>query len=259
MWSAGEMRLVEQRFAWLDPPPTYELGMHEVHLWRALLSRDRRSQETAWAVLAEDEKQRARRYRLEPDREYFIARRGILRFLLGKYLAIPAAQVRLAYNPYGKPLLTGGDTGDHLRFSLSYSGGQAFYAFTRLSRVGVDLERVQSDPALLELARTYFTPNELKSFDLLTGEARMRAFFRCWTRKEALLKAQGAGLMISPERIEVNFDPERPVQMRTVPGEVGSLNGFHLMDIDVGVDFAAALALEGQARSLSCWQFSGLG
>lgn len=252
------MKLVEQRTAWLDPPPEYALGAHEVHLWRASLMRDRQSQETAWAVLAEDEKQRARRYRVEPDREFFIARRGILRFLLGKYLAIPAAQVSLTYNPYGKPLLASGYAGDRLHFSLSCSCGQALYAFTRLSRVGVDLERVRSDPAVLELAQAYFTPNEVKSLDLLTDEARRRAFFQCWTRKEALLKALGAGLTISPDQIDVSLDPGRPAQIGAVYGEAEPLRGFHLVDIDAGDGFAAALALERQAHSLRCWQFSGL-
>lgn len=252
------MKLVEQRTAWLDLPPEYALGAHEVHLWRASLTRDRRSQEMAWVVLAEDEKQRARRYRAEPDREFFIARRGILRFLLGKYLAIPAAQVSLSYNPYGKPLLASGYAGDRLHFSLSCSGGQALYAFTRLSRVGADLERVQSDPAVLELAQAYFAPNEVKSLDLFTGEARRRAFFQCWTRKEALLKALGAGLTISPDQIEVSLGTGRPAQIVAVYGEAKPLRGFHLVDINAGDGFAAALALERQAHSLRCWQFSGL-
>lgn len=252
------MKQAAQRSTWSEPPPKIELGANQVHLWRALLARERLSQKAAWSILSEDEKQRAQRYKVGRDREHFVARRGILRFLLGKYLNIPAMHVRFSYTSYGKPLLSGEFTNDRLQFNLSHSEGQALYAFTGFSRVGVDLEKIQADPAVLELAQEYFSPDEMKSLDLLPFEERMRAFFQCWTRKEALLKAHGMGLMISPEQIEVNFGSECLGQIPAVYGELEPLKRFRVANIDVGKDFAAALALEGQAHLVYCWQFRGL-
>ncbi|MCZ7553091.1 MAG: hypothetical protein M5U05_10985 [Anaerolineales bacterium] len=150
------MTLADQRSFWLVPPAKMNLEANQVHLWRAGLSRDPAAQQAAWAVLSDDERARAYRYRNDEDREHFIARRGILRALLGSYLKIPAAEVKFVYNPYGKPSLAAVSTIDPLQFNLSHSNGMALFGFAWSTRVGVDLERIQPDRGFWNWLRNIF-------------------------------------------------------------------------------------------------------
>ncbi|MCC7128862.1 MAG: hypothetical protein B6D39_01030 [Anaerolineae bacterium UTCFX2] len=250
------MTLADQRSFWLVPPAKMNLEANQVHLWRAGLSRDPAAQQAAWAVLSDDERARAYRYRNDEDREHFIARRGILRALLGSYLKIPAAEVKFVYNPYGKPSLAAVSTIDPLQFNLSHSNGMALFGFAWSTRVGVDLERIQPDRGVLELAEKYLSINEREYLAQLAPGAQTGAFFRCWTRKEALLKAQGAGLLIPPEQIEVSFGSDQPAQILAIRGGIEPLDNWYLQNVDFDEDHAAALVVERQAFSTCCWDYS---
>lgn len=250
------MKRIDQRSVWLPPPTEIALEVNQVHLWRAKLSRDLAVQQAAWSVLSDDEQERARRYRNDEDRELFIAGRGILRALLGNYLKIPAAEVQLSYSPYGKPFLTANSAEDPLEFNLSQSAGQALFGYTRSARVGVDLERIQPDLRISELAEKYFSFAERKYLTRLSPEAQVRAFFQCWTGKEALLKAQGTGLLISPEHVDVSFSLDQPAQSLAIPGGMELPNNWRLQNVDFDEDYAAALVVEGQAFSTCCWHYS---
>jgi 4'-phosphopantetheinyl transferase len=143
-----------------------------------------------WSFLAGDERQKAAGFLFEGDWERFVVARGVLRALLGCYLRRHPGGLGFGYNPYGKPHL-GGDP--EIRFSTSHSHGLVLLAFARGREVGVDIERIRGDLGLEEIAAGCFSPGEIATLHSLQNGPRERAFFACWTRREALAKAEAEG------------------------------------------------------------------
>lgn len=180
---------------WPPPERWPALAAAEIHLWRATLT-DWRSPaylKPLAATLEQDERQRATRFHLPAQSDGFIIGRGLLRMLLGRYLHRPAATLRFGANPYGKPLLTSRDAAAILHFNLSHSGEQLLYAIAHRP-VGVDLERLDRPLSIEPLAQRICTPVEWAAFQALPTAQRPLAFLRCWSRKEASVKAMGSGL-----------------------------------------------------------------
>jgi 4'-phosphopantetheinyl transferase len=199
------------------------LGECEIHLWRASLDVNADSLSPLLSLLSNDERERAGRFRFERDRRRFIASRGWLRVLLGRYRQIEGAALRFGYGLKGKPYLEGGPY-----FNLSHSGGIALLAFCAEEEVGVDIEAVREIDDAEAIARRHFAPAEIERWLAAPPPLRARAFFDCWTRMEALGKALGEGLAAAPP-----------------PGEPWSL-----FDVSPSPAYAAALAVRGQGWSV---------
>lgn len=207
-------------------PPA--LGRNEVHVWTADLdvSSERASQLSG--LLAVDELSRAGRLRDARDRDRAVASRGILRRLVAGYVGEAPARVSITSGRNGKPKL---DRQTWLGFSVSHAGGRALYAFARDREVGVDIERIVSVRATAAVAEHFFSPRERSALSKLSPEKRARAFFTCWSRKEALVKATGEGMAAALESIEVY--------------PTSGVKGWHVVDIAVGHLYAAAVAVAG--------------
>jgi 4'-phosphopantetheinyl transferase len=172
--------------------------------------------------------------------------------VLGQYLAGNPADLRFSYNDYGKPLLTG----DHgLKFNLSHSHEVALVAVTRDAAVGVDVEHVRSDFASEEIARRFFSRLEVETFSSLPKEEKVAAFFRCWTRKEAYIKAIGKGLSQPLDGFDVTLAPADPAAL--LRADEDDRLSWSMSVIAVGHGYAAALAVEGVPSQISCWQYVG--
>jgi 4'-phosphopantetheinyl transferase len=148
-------------------------------------------------VLAPDEAARAGRFHFQRDRDRYVAGRARLRHILGRYLAIPAAGLVFHYGAEGKPRLDG-----PVFFNLSHSGNLAALAVAPFE-VGIDLEWVR--PIEEDIAGQFFAPDEVARLISLPPEQRNRAFFTCWTRKEAYIKTRGAGLSLALDAFSVSF------------------------------------------------------
>ncbi|MGH8888538.1 MAG: 4'-phosphopantetheinyl transferase family protein, partial [Acidothermaceae bacterium] len=181
-------------------------------------------------VLSDDEKQRARRFRFERDRRRFVRGRAELRRRLAAELGAEAAEVPFEYGANGKP----GVPGAPFTFNLSHSGDLAVLAIAYGDDVqlGVDVEVPRGgDQQLDELvARRYFAPGEIRRLFALSADARYAAFFRCWTRKEALLKALGGGLMLPLHDFEVTLEPAEPARI-VAPSEPLARGNWEIADI----------------------------
>ena len=203
-----------------------------------------------------DEIIRADRFYFAKDRDYFIAARGVLRTILGRYLGVDPGQVHFRYNSYGKPSLDHPPGEDALNFNLSHSAGLALYAFTCARRVGIDLEYMRADVDYEQLARRNFSLYEKAVFQALPPEQKRQAFFNCWTRKEAYVKARGEGLSIALEQFDVSLKPGEPARLlgsREDPGETAQ---WSLQELAPGSGYAAALAVEEGECRLSLWQWN---
>lgn len=222
----------------------------EVHVWLVDLSRTAGRLERYAGVLSSDERQRAARYAFDLPRLRFIATRKALRELLGGYLNIPPHRIRLGYGEHGKPYLAGSLAVSGLHFNLAHSGDLALLAFARGRRVGVDVEQIRPLPELMTIANRYFTANEAAQISALPEEERRAAFFACWTRKEAFIKALGAGFALPPDRFEVSLgagEPPRLVAVKGMPGEAGR---WTLAAWEPRPGYSAALAVEGSGWTL---------
>ena len=174
----------------------------QIDLWLVNLDGGDYSEEKAHALLSPDERDRAQRFHFPLHRRRYTIRRGMLRLLLGRYLHQDPASISFSYGSHGKPALPGKE----LHFNLSHSGNQACFAFSSTSPLGIDLEHVRPMPDLLGVAGTICSSVELTALHSLPPDEQTRAFFTCWTRKEALVKALGQGLSYPLDRISVSFD-----------------------------------------------------
>lgn len=137
------------------------------------------------------EVERAGRFRFERLQRHFLAARGFLRYVLARYVDIGPGELRFSYNDYGKPSLAGDES---LQFNISHSHEVGLVAVTRDAAVGVDVEHIRADFASEEIATRFFSRLEIETFSSLSREEQVAAFFRCWARKEAYIKAIGKGL-----------------------------------------------------------------
>ena len=230
---------------WGPAPKDFSLAENVVHVWRAELT------STSTELLSPDEREKAAQYHFDKDRNQYTAARAILRQLIGRYERMQPEKVQFTYNTYGKPGLNGAS----LRFNASHSGGLALLAFARNRNVGVDLERIRPDLAAKEIASQFFSPEEIAELRARTGEAQANAFFACWTRKEAFIKAHGSGLSLPLHKFVVSVDgPARLVRTDFNPE---AARQWTLHDLDVGEGFAAAVAVEGEPERIERWQWNG--
>lgn len=155
-----------------------------------------------WSVLTADERARADRFRFARDRRRFIVCRAGLRRLLGSLLDVAPQAVRFRYGRWGKPGLDGQLAGA-LRFNVAHTGDLAVVVVSPSRRVGVDIEAVRPLSDVAALAASVFSPAERERILATTGRARLMAFYRQWTLKEAWLKAVGTGLREKLQDVEV--------------------------------------------------------
>lgn len=189
------------------------------------------------------------RFFFEKDRRRFIVARGILRALLGHYLQVPATTLCFAYNAYGKPSLQSPAVQPALYFNLAHSHEMALYAFSYGREAGVDIEYMR-DLALddyLLMARNHFSPGEYTRLLALPESARKQAFFNCWTRKEAYIKARGMGLSIPLDTFDVSFVPGEPAALLASREAPYTVNSWSLSIPSAPPDYAAALVVTERA------------
>jgi 4'-phosphopantetheinyl transferase len=167
----------------------------DVHVWRAFFRGDSGSD----SVLTAEELLRAKRLVRSTDQERFIFSRVVLRRILSHYLSISPEKIEFAVGEHGKPFVR--DTDVH--FNLSHSGDCVLIGVTLNNPIGVDVECVRQKPDYMALAKRFFCPAEFLAIQL--SEKPIEAFYRCWTRKEAFLKATGLGLTFGLANFEVSI------------------------------------------------------
>jgi 4'-phosphopantetheinyl transferase len=239
---------------WLDVPERLILPDDEVHVWRAYLDQDRLTVQTFLAILSPDERERASKFYFQRDREHFMVARGALRIILSRYVNLSPRQIRFAHNRYGKPSLSR-EANDDLRFNISHAHGIAVYAVTRGREVGIDVEWVRKDFASLEIAERFFSPTEVSMLRALPPNLRTVAFFNCWTRKEAYIKARGEGLSQPLDRFTVSLALGAPALLLSTDDDPQEVARWSLRELTLAPEYVAALAIEGHDWRLRCWDY----
>ncbi len=171
-------------------------------------------------LLSPDELARAARFHFPRDRSRFILCRGRLREILSAHLKKNPAEIEFTYNARGKPETAG------VHFNLSHSGGFAIVAVSAVRRIGVDIERIDARFAHENIPERFFSPGEVVALRSLPDSAQLDAFFKIWTRKEAYIKALGAGL----SHPLASFDA------------LAGVEGWEIESLDIAPGYAAAVA-----------------
>ncbi|XHX80478.1 MAG: 4'-phosphopantetheinyl transferase family protein [Stenomitos frigidus ULC029] len=218
----------------------------EIHVWQANLARSPNDCQQLAQTLSADERARAERFRFPRDRDRFIASRGTLRTLLGRYLKTSPDRVQFCYGDKGKPALAEPLASIGLEFNLSHSEDLMVCAIADRQPIGIDLEYLRPVADLENLTQRFFTPREHAAIHALEGDRCLRSFFQHWTCKEAVLKATGNGLMsLSAIEVCLQHDTAKLVQHKDAQTIPWSLQLF-----TPAPGYVGAVAMNALERSL---------
>jgi 4'-phosphopantetheinyl transferase len=201
------------------------------------------------SLLPEREARRAARQPFEARRRDLVVSGAALRSILAAYLEADPRAVRFSIDDGGKPRIDAAWNDLPLTFNLSHSRGRALVAVTLSREVGIDLERLRRDLPMDRLAARFFSPREIAALRSTSEELRPAAFFACWTRKEAFVKATGAGIFRqSLQSFVVSVEPGPGPVPLSIPGHDAEAGRWRLESIAMPPGYAAAVAVEGPFR-----------
>ena len=240
---------------WCTPPPELSLPAHAVHVWRADLNSAHllRLEQS----LSADERKRASRFRFARDRDRFVGARGLLREILALYLSASPRRLRFGYSARGKPYLAG-EEHSALRFNVSHSSDTMLIAIAHMREVGVDVESVHTNDgsAMEEVHEMVLSEPEKQALARFSGEDKRTTFLRFWTLKEAYIKADGRGVSLPLDRLDVSAPEGRVAALDEATGEWRTCPRWELRTLAAVPGYVAALAAEGQGWRLALWQWS---
>jgi 4'-phosphopantetheinyl transferase len=229
------------------------LPENEVHVWRADLESIRENELFWQEVLSSDEKERAARFHFPADRQRYIASRGVLRMILAAYLDRNARDLVFTYSRKEKPLLSPAYAASGITFNLSHSGGVSLYAISRRRELGIDIEKLGRNSDLQGIARRFFSTFEQQQLAELSGEEKVLGFFRCWTRKEAYIKATGDGLSLPLTDFDVSLAAGSTDALLATRPDDSQARQWELREVPAGSGYAAALCIQGQGCEVKDW------
>jgi 4'-phosphopantetheinyl transferase len=223
-----------------------DAGGELVHVWVVDLDDPSFPAAALAGLLSPDELARAARFRFDRDRHRFTVGRGLLRVLLGAYLNEEPAAIEFEYGASGKPRLRPSARAPELsdlEFNLAHSDACAVFAFTHATELGVDVEQLRPVREFGEIADRFFSPAEAERVRHTDPAARVDAFYRCWTRKEAFIKALGDGLSRPLDSFCVTINSDESPCVEWASGEPDAAGSWSLHHVEPRPGFVAALAL----------------
>jgi 4'-phosphopantetheinyl transferase len=208
----------------------------EVHLWTAYHEDVSYLDAQLRTFLSAEEQERLAKYLVAAPRQQFLRSRGLLRLLLSQYLNCSPLAIQFQYLAQGKPTLAP-EVSHPVQFNIAHSQDCTLFAFSQDLALGVDLEYVDDRCHYREIAQRFLREEEWQNFAQINAEQQKLAFFRIWSRKEALIKLWGdslfQGLQLYPVPTSVH-----PEQFSVISRE----QTIYLQDLDLNPRFTAALA-----------------
>lgn len=223
----------------------------EVHIWRIELDGTAGSIITLQSTLSPEEQERAARFRtLELRRRWTVAH-GAVRHILATYTGMDPASLVFKTGPQGKPALA--SCGASVSFNLSHTCGLALLGIAESARIGVDAESIRAGIEVEDLSRRFFAMAEIEEILSLAPDAQLAAFFTCWTRKEAFVKALGVGLSAPLDQFRVTVLADDPARLVSIAWD--HPDRWSLVDLSEP-NVAAAVAVEGPPPVVQRFEFA---
>jgi 4'-phosphopantetheinyl transferase len=244
-------------FSWPIPQTLPRLTPGAVHVWCLALDLANAEIAELQATLSPDEVERAARYHFDRHRRRFIACRGQVRSILAGYLNAKAAEIQFLYSPGGKPALDGLSRDVAVQFNVSNSQDVGLCAVTLDRELGVDVEHVEEPRDFDGLAAQFFARQEVDLLRSLPRAERLQAFFNCWTRKEAILKAVGTGLAFALDRVVVTLAPNDAARLLAFDDDPAAPAAWWLESLSPAAGYVGAIASCGEPLQIHRWR-SGL-
>lgn len=225
-------------------------------VWHAALDPDPIRLRALEATLSGDERARSDRFRFDRDRRRFVAARGILREILGARMGVVPSTLEFDYGEQGKPVLRPGHGRADLFFNVTHSGDHGAFAVGNAPEIGIDIEVIRPVPDADAIATRFFSREESAALRALPPALRLRAFFLCWTRKEAFIKALGEGLSHPLDSFTVTVTPGKAARLLSAGPAAGSVGEWRLHDLSDLPVLACAVALRGHLGELRVRRWS---
>jgi 4'-phosphopantetheinyl transferase len=238
--------------SWSQAPLPLAFPTARVDIWKVCFDQPPKAGCEA-SILSPDEIARAGRFHFEKDRIQFTRCRCALRRILADYLAIAPGEIRFEYLISGKPQLAADQNPRALEFNVSHSANIALIAVSSEHRLGVDVEKIRGDVDVEALAERFFSPRERDGIRALPDLLRVPGFFACWTRKEAFLKATGAGLSFPLADFSVTTHPDHAPEIEDISGNREGGKPWFLSDLHVIDGYRAAVVLESPHLKLETY------
>lgn len=223
----------------------------EVHIWRIFAPKYRSIIPQLQSVLNEEERARAEKFHFDQERELYKVAHSALRLILCDYAQLPPKELAFTLNDYGKPELAESP----LQFNLSHSGDLVLIAFAAETSLGIDVEKIDEKRAKMDLARRFFSSGEIVQLGQLQNGNFIEGFFNTWTRKEAYIKARGAGLSVPLDSFTVSLMPGEPAELIEDKVHCKAPEEWTLRHITAHDGYAAALAVEGKDVELKLFDW----
>jgi 4'-phosphopantetheinyl transferase len=227
---------------------------NEVQVWRADLDALAPHEERWRQLLASDELTRAARFHFAGDRQRYTAARALLRIILSGYLKTNPLDLEFCYSKKEKPSLAQRHAESNIQFNVSHSGGIALYAFAWRRELGIDVEKINPDVEVAAIARRFFSEHEQKQLLALPSDEQVEAFFRCWTRKEAYIKATGDGLSLPLSQFDVSLEPGSTDALVATRPDSQDAGQWQLRDVYAGEGYLGAVCVRDQDWRISSWE-----
>jgi 4'-phosphopantetheinyl transferase len=227
-------------FEWITASAKPPLATNAIHVWRIILPIHQDIKKMLEQNLSSDEQHRASKFYFAADTERFIIARGALRDIIARYINIPAQDIIFAYTKCGKPYLPH----SNFHFNLSHSGQYILYAFTKCAEIGVDIEECKNNIEFVSVAKEFLSEAEHRQFLMISPEERCLAFYRAWTRKEAVLKAMGEGLYFPANQLEVDFSSSAKIKLTKILGQVFFPKSWQLFQMAFDKNYVSAIAIK---------------
>lgn len=241
---------------WTNPHSRTPLVKGAVQVWLAHIDQPPGVVARLAPLLSPAEHHHAERFHFARDRQRYIVAHAFLRSILSDSSGVPSPEFNFVSNAYGKPYLEPHPNLPDLHFNLSHSQGCALVAVTIACEVGVDIEYIQPLEDALLISQNFFSPMERKELAALPPPQQQRAFYACWSRKEAFIKGVGWGLAMPLDKFAVALAPDVPTRLTYLHDDYAEHQGWVLYDLPPLPNFASALALPGAQYHITCHSWS---
>jgi len=235
--------------------PPIELKPNTVHIWAINFVVNEETFNSYFSLLSDDEKVRALRFKFYKDKRCYVVTKGVLRLLSASYLKMNAKDIIFEYEKYGKPKFK---SQTNLNFNVSHSGDMAIIGFVYNYTIGVDVEKIKNDFDTSEIAANFFSQKEIEALQHIPKNEQYIAFYRCWTRKEAFVKAKGSGLSFPLDEFSVTLDKDLESELVETQWNPSEKYQWQLTSFKPSLDYIAATIVNSKFYDLQYYDWNHL-